>query len=399
MILVELPYLTTDRAGIGGQIKISPEDFYVDEIPRYEASGEGSHTYLRFQKTGLTTLAAVNRIAQSLGVKARSIGYAGLKDAQAITEQTISIADVSPEKVEQLALPGIQVISVSKHRNKLKIGHLAGNKFVIRIRGVEETAIPQAEAILAQLAERGTPNYFGRQRFGARQNSHRLGLAIMKNDPAEFISELLGRPHPEEMAQAQKARRAFDAGDLAQARDLWPHSLRGEWLILSKLAETGDKQAAMQILDRRLKRLYVSAYQSYLFNQLLAQRLPSLNQIEVGDVAYIHQRGAAFVVKSVEDEQPRVDTFEISPAGPMFGLKYLPAEGKPAEREAAILRQSNVSLSDFHVPGVRLEGDRRPYRIPLTGVKVSWDEGLVLTFTLPPGGYATMVLREIMKND
>ena len=399
MILAQLPYLTTDWPGIGGQIKVYPEDFYVEEIPRYEASGEGSHTYLRFQKTGLTTLAAVNRIAQSLGVRAKSIGYAGLKDAQAVTQQTISIENAPPEKVEQISLSGIQIISVSKHRNKLKIGHLAGNKFVIRIRGVEKTAIPHAEAILARLQERGTPNYYGRQRFGVRQNSHRLGLAIMKKEPARFMSELLGRPHPEEMPQAQKARRAFDDGDLAQAKDLWPRSLRGEWVILNRLIDTGSEQAAMAALDKRLKRLYVSAYQSYLFNQLLAQRLPSLHQIEVGDVAYIHQRGAAFIVESVKNEQPRVDAFEISPAGPLFGLKYLPAQGKPADREAAILQQSGVRLRDFHVPGVRLDGGRRPYRIPLAAIKVFWDEGIVLTFSLPPGGYATMVLREIMKND
>jgi tRNA pseudouridine13 synthase len=116
-------------------------------------------------------------------------------------------------------------------------------------------------------------------------------------------------------------------------------------------------------------------------------------------VAYIHRNGACFVVKTAAQEQPRVDAFEISPTGPLFGEKYLPAEGEPGVRETALLEAADISLADFKVPGVNLNGGRRPYRIPLTDVNLNWDDGLVISFTLPPGGYATMVLHEVMKND
>lgn len=395
----KLPYLTADLLGVGGKIKASPEDFYVEEIPLYAASGEGQHTYLQFEKVGLTTLAAINRIAQSLAVSVKQIGYAGLKDAQAVTRQTISIDSVPPEQVAGLDLSGIKVIAVAKHRNKIKLGHLAGNKFVICMREVERSDMPQIEAILTHLQQQGVPNYFGEQRFGVRQNSHRLGLALIQNKLREFLAELLGRPDAAETPQAQQARRAFDAGNLREALELWPPSLRAEWLVLKKLVEINDPESAVRVLDKRLKRLFVSAYQSYLFNQLLAQRLTTIDKIEAGDVAYIHRNGAAFVVEVPEEEQPRADAFEISPSGPLFGVKYLPAEKEPGMREASVLAEAEISLEDFKIPGVSLAGGRRPYRIPLTDVNFWYDNGIVISFTLPPGGYATMVLREIMKND
>lgn len=393
----KLPYLTADLPGIGGEFKTYPEDFYVEEIPKYEASGEGQHTYLKFEKIGLTTLSAINRIAQSLGVSARKIGYAGLKDAQAVTQQTISIDGVSPEQVLALRISGIRPISVSKHRNKLKVGHLAGNRFVIRIRDVSESVTPQVDFILGQLGQMGVPNYFGQQRFGLRENSQRLGLALMKRDSTAFFSEFLGQPHPDEMPMAQRARAAFDAGQLDEALALWPKSLNNEWRVLRQLVQSGDHDQALRRLDRRLMRLFVSAYQSYLFNQLLSQRLDNIARLELGDAAYIHRSGATFIVEDLGAEQARADAFEISASGPLFGPKYLPAEGEPNQREQAILRQANVSLQDFNASGVRLSGGRRPYRIPLKDISMHWDDGVVVSFSLPPGAYATMVLREIMK--
>lgn len=393
-----LPYLTADLPGIGGQIKMIPADFYVEEIPRYEACGEGQHVYATLEKEGLTTLKAINMVAGAVGVSRRSIGYAGLKDAHAKTRQTISIDNVSPEIVSQLNLPGISIIDVKRHKNKLKLGHLSGNKFVIRIRQVKEDVIPQVETVLSRLKTHGVPNYFGQQRFGVRNNSHILGMALIQDNIREFLAEFLGKPHINENQQAQQARTAFDAGNLEEALEKWPSILREEQIVLAKLVKTGDPTVALRALDRRLKRLFVSACQSNLFNQLLAQRLESLNRIEQGDVAFIHRNGACFVVESTEKEQPRVDSFEISPAGPLFGEKCLPAQGVPGDQETLLLQTTRISVSDFSVPGVSLGGSRRPYRIPLVDVDIKWDQGIVLSFNLPPGAYATMVLREIMKN-
>lgn len=398
-MLSPLPYLTTQLPGIGGQFKTTPEDFYVEEIPRYPASGSGQHVYVTIEKRNLTTLKAINMIAQALKIKSRQIGYAGLKDAQAVSRQTISIEGVSPDVVESLTIPGIKIIEINRHTNKLKLGHLAGNKFVIKIRNVNAEAHPHAEEILNQLVVQGIPNYFGQQRFGTRNNTHLLGLALIQNNEAEFLAELLGRPHPQEMAQAQAARTAFDEGNWQKALDLWPSVLRQERVVLQRLVRYGEPAGAIRGLDKRLKRLFVSACQSYLFNCLLSERVADLNQVILGDVVYLHRNGACFVVESVAEVQPRAEAFELSPAGPLFGKKYLPAQAEPDVREQSILEQFNLKPDDFNISGAKAFGSRRPYRIPLTDAQLTWQEGLVVSFTLPAGCYATMVLRELIKDD
>ncbi|MEJ2557785.1 MAG: tRNA pseudouridine(13) synthase TruD [Anaerolineae bacterium] len=152
------------------------------------------------------------------------------------------------------------------------------------------------------------------------------------------------------------------------------------------------------VLDKKLRRLFLSAYQSYLFNRLLAQRIHNMDQLEAGDVAFIHASGAAFVVQEPAIEQPRADRLEISPSGPLFGPKSLLAEGRPGQRERDLLKESGLSLAEFRLPGIKFKGARRPFRIPLTDVQASWDDGLILSFRLPAGSYATEVLREVMKN-
>jgi tRNA pseudouridine13 synthase len=397
-MMEQLPYLTADMPGVGGEIKSQSEDFFVEEIPRYLPSGEGQHTYLFIEKVGMTTMAAINRIAQSLGVSNREVGYAGLKDAHAVTRQMISVGDVPLERAESLDLAGIKVLSINRHRNKIKVGHLAGNRFVIRVRGVEEKQLGQAKAILTHLAGTGVPNYFGEQRFGLRNNSHRLGLALIKGETREFLAELLGRPHPDENPLAQKARSVFDQGDWPQALELWPKSLRDEWQVLQALVKSGNEAAAVNRLNKQIKRFFVCAYQSFLFNKLLVDRLPTLNQIETGDIAFIHQNQASFLVESAAEVQPRADQFEVSPSGPLYGSNYLSAQGKPGQREQALLTENNIQPRDFDLPGIKLKGARRPYRMPLAEPNIWWDDGIMVAFELPPGGYATMVLREITKN-
>src|SRR5262245_20759962 len=132
-----LPYLTTDFPGIGGSIKNRAEDFFVQEIPLYEACGEGEHVYFEIQKMGMTTFAAIDRIAERLNVRPRDVGYAGLKVARALTRQVLSTTGVTEEQLMSLALPDIQVLWARRHGNKLRLGHLSGNRFAIKIRDVK----------------------------------------------------------------------------------------------------------------------------------------------------------------------------------------------------------------------------------------------------------------------
>ena len=395
-----LPFLTAELPGIGGRMKAQLDDFVVEELPLYQPSGEGQHIYVLLEKCGITTLETVRLIAGALGVPPRAVGYAGQKDARAVTRQTISIDGVDPAQVEALALPGIEILSVSRHRNKLKLGHLAGNRFTIRVRAVPQDSLPLAEAVLAALSLRGVPNYFGQQRFGMRQNTHLLGWALLRGDDEEFIREYLGRPHSAERPDSQVARAAIDAGDYDAALAQWPHNLREERRVLAALVRHDlDVSRAVQVVDRGMRRFYLSAYQSYLFNRLLSQRIQTVDRLEPGDVAFIHASGGAFIVQDPAAEQARADRFEISPSGPLFGPKLLQAEALPGQREGDVLAESGLSLAEFRLPGAKLKGARRPFRVPLADVQIGWDDGLTLQFQLSPGSYATGVLREVMKND
>jgi tRNA pseudouridine13 synthase len=184
-----LPYLTADQPGIGGRLKVEPEDFVVEEVPLYLPGGQGQHVYFEIEKRGLSTNAAKRKIARALGVSPHAIGYAGLKDAQAVTRQTLSIDSITPEAVEALDLPNIKILRVSRHKNKLKVGHLAGNRFIIKVRDVTEDSLTTAQTIVDTLANTGVPNFYGTQRFGNRSNTHRLGETLIRGDVAEFVAE------------------------------------------------------------------------------------------------------------------------------------------------------------------------------------------------------------------
>lgn len=127
-------YLTAELPGTGGLFKETPGDFLVEEIPLYLPCGEGEHTYALIEKQGITTLEALRRLCRATGAPERDTGYAGMKDARGITRQTVSLPRVTPAEVMGLDIPGIRILSAERHRNKLRLGHLAGNRFLIRLR-------------------------------------------------------------------------------------------------------------------------------------------------------------------------------------------------------------------------------------------------------------------------
>ncbi|MDM8518621.1 tRNA pseudouridine(13) synthase TruD [Anaerolineales bacterium HSG6] len=393
------PYITASLSGIGGQIKTSPTDFFVEEIPLYHPSGEGQHVYITIEKRGLSTYEAIKKVASALNIPRQKIGYAGLKDAHAITRQTLSIDGLEPDVVAQMMVPDINVLQTNCHGNKLRIGHLKGNRFVIRVRQVTESSLAQAQEIVNLLSAKGVPNFFGEQRFGLRGNTHCLGEQLIRQNEVEFCREYLGRPQTIENPVIQKARQFVDAEKWAEALACWPRrKLSDERKLLQSIVKAnGDVTGAFRRLSKKMKLFFVSAFQSHLYNQLLTQRLDSLDKIELGDIAYVHHKGASFVVDDLVAEQKRVDSFEISPSGPMYGTKTLLAEASPGVREQVLLTKYGLSLDDFSLPGLRIRGNRRPYRFRLTDPKVWWDEGVMVSFELPPGAYATTVMAEVMK--
>ena len=148
-----MPYLTADLPGIGGRIREHLEDFQVEELPAYAFSGRGTHAFFRVTKTGVPTPVAVQRIARHCGVSPGHIGFAGMKDSQAVTSQWMSLEFASADQLARFRDKQVRVSDITFHTNKLRVGHLAGNQFRIRIRGVGEAQLAAAGAILEVLQQ------------------------------------------------------------------------------------------------------------------------------------------------------------------------------------------------------------------------------------------------------
>src|SRR5687768_2239420 len=329
---MQLLYLTTDFPGVGGTIKQRAEDFFVQEMPLYEPSGAGEHVYCEIEKVGITTFEAINRVAAALGVSPRDIGYAGLKDARAVTRQVFSILGTTEQAVMALQLPGISVRWAARHGNKLRLGHLAANRFAVKIRDVNPTDVVKLTAPLEVIRRRGLPNYFGEQRFGRRGDNDKLGAALVRDDNVGVLSLLLGRPDPSvDDPDTVKARAAFDARDNETSMRAWPRRSGMERRVLARLMKTGRPGAAVRSIDEKLRRLWVSSLQSRLFNEVVARRVTAgtLDKLLDGDLAWKHDSGGVFRVEEGQaaTEQPRCDAFEVSPSGPLIGYRMTTPAG------------------------------------------------------------------------
>ncbi len=394
-------FLTSKLPGTGGIIRQQPEDFQVEEIPLYEPCGAGDHLYLRVEKSGLTTYDLLRELANALNCKERDLGYAGLKDARAMTRQTISVPLRKPDDVKGLEIPGVTILSACLHRNKLRPGHLAGNRFRIRIHQPNPDGLQNAKAILGILEETGVPNRFGDQRYGALGNSHRIGRAILRDDYSGAIDEIIGDPAEIIHAGWQQAAKAYHGGDLETAIAKLPRHCRPERRLLEMVSTGKSPRKAVRAIPRKLLRLYLSAYQSSLFDRLVDMRLTTLKQIFLGDLAYKHINGACFLVTDPDVEQPRAANFEISPTAPLYGYKTKLAEGQTGLLEQSILDQEQLTLESFHLSGgLAMSGERRPLRVPIQISECIMDEeDLLLSFSLPKGCFATTVLAEVMKTE
>jgi tRNA pseudouridine13 synthase len=392
-------HLTALLPGTGGTIRQKPEDFQVEEIPLYEPCGEGDHLFLNIEKCGLTTYDLLRKLANALNCKERDLGYAGLKDARAITRQTVSVPLRKPEDVKGLEIPGVTILSACLHRNKLRPGHLAGNRFKVRIRQPVTDALLRAEAVLGVLKDIGVPNRFGEQRYGVMGNSHRIGRAVLRDDFDAAVDEIIGDPKEINNDGWKQAAKAYHAGDLDTAIGKLPRHCLPELSLLKMIREGSSPRKAVRAMPRKLLRLYLSAYQSSLFNRMVDMRLASLERIWPGDLAYKHVNGACFLVTDPEAEQTRADRFEISPTAPLFGYKSKLAKGQAGLLEQSLLDKEQLTLKSFRLSGgLAMEGERRPLRVPIQ-VAGCIQEGnsLLVSFSLPKGSFATTVLNEVMK--
>lgn len=404
----ELPYLLGDGPDLEARIKCRPGDFRVDEIPAYDACGSGDHVLFRIRKRGMPTPRALTDLARALDVRTWEIGCAGLKDAFAVTTQWLSVEHRSVERVLELDLPGIHVLEARPHRNKLRKGHLRGNRFTIRLRGLDAAAAESVGGRLEELARRGAPNYFGPQRFGHRGDAGRIGEALLREDWATAVDLVAGSPTELDTGDVLEARRLFAEGAYADSAARWPRGFEDCAAVARKMGTTdGDAARAARALPRRARNFFVSAWQSMYFNAILAERLRradvGIERPLEGDLAYLHANGAVFRVDDPAAEEPRARAFEISPSGPLVGERVLLGEGLAGEIERDVLATTLADgplLSRATDHGGR--GGRRALRIAPRDLSSEGGEDehgsfVEVSFSLDPGCYATTLLREVVR--
>ena len=401
-------YLTQEK-GIGGVIKSQPGDFVVEEIPLYEPKGEGEHLYLRIEKTNVSHGELMSCLRRQFGVKEVDIGYAGMKDKAAVTTQTISIhlPHGDPPSVENYH-ERINVLWARRHTNKIRRGHLRGNRFSIRIRDVNPLNVTVVKRCLDQLQQAGMPNYFGVQRFGYRCNNQILGAAIVREDWQSLLDELLGAAGAVFPEYQRERRELYDQGQYAEAARQWTAANRNELIAIRTLRDGKSLHGVCHSFGPTPLSFWISALQSAVFNRVLDERLQqgTLLSLMEGDLAWKHDSRSVFAVTAVELEgdelATRLERFEISPSGPLFGSGMTCADGLVDEAEAHALRATGLPLEALAQVGYGVHGGRRAMRVPVTNVEIDSgvdEEGnyIHLAFDLPRGAYATVLLREIMR--
>ena len=396
-----------DAPPLGGLIKVRASDFLVDELSLYEPSGEGEHLFLGIQKQDMSHDEMLKVIGDHFQVDPSTIGSAGQKDRRAVTRQTLSVNLPRAESAVELRHDRLAVLWSKRHGNKLRTGHLLGNRFVIRVREVDPLKAPVVFTHLRRLLRAGVPNSFGPQRFGTRLNNHRLGRLVLEENWTALLNELICTPPPlSTFPEHQRTARALcDAGKFSESVSQWG---AGDWTERKMaLAQSRGWTASRSVksLGGAALRFWVNALQSAIFNRVLDHRLDSdtLHTLGAGDIAYRHAGGACFVVddsESADQLAARAAAFEISPTGPLFGSRMLASTGATArvEREAATAFGVTPELfaESSHPPS----GERRPLRIQLANA--SLDSGtdefggyIRVAFDLPAGAFATAVLVEL----
>jgi tRNA pseudouridine13 synthase len=340
---LRVPLLTADLPGFRGTIKAIPDDFIVEEIPSYEPSGEGDHLFLWIEKRGVAAEELTRHVARALRIHTGEIGVAGMKDRHALTRQFVSVPRSAERLVSEINSSAIQVLSARPHTQKLRTGHLRGNRFRILVRDVPENAAELATPVQEKLLQHGLPNFFGDQRFGRDQETATMGMQLLR-------------------------------GEIADPPGDWSRK-------------------------RFLRKLALSAAQAVLYNRYLARRMHDglLRTVLDGD-AMFKQTGGIFYVTDRAAEQARFDARETVHAGPIFGKKTFPAYGDALARESAILAESGITAAQLRSFGQLLTGTRRRNLVYVDDLAITpLPHGLEFRFSLPAGSYATVLLAEFTK--
>ena len=443
---VGIDYYVSDADGIGGRLRVEPEDFRVEEIENFDpepiAADPGAYPEILLRATlrSWDTNDFAGRLSDALEISRERISWAGTKDKHAVTTQLVSVSNGDPDAIASLDIRAADIDVLGRTGRPISFGDLHGNRFQIRVREADSDAGDRVDEITDDLRAfggdseqtseeddavvAGIPNWFGQQRFGSRRPvTHEVGLNIVAGEWREAVLSYVANPFEAEPETTQAAR-AFvaaeaerDDPDWAACLDEMPRKLGYERSMLHRLAEdgattAGDFRHALEAVPWNLQQLFVNAAQSYLFNRMLSERLRRglpFDRPVAGDVCCFVdsdapeglyapdtdrlQRVSANRVKVMERHCDRGRAFVTAP---LVGTDTELADGEPGEIERGVLADVGIDPSDFELPGEFTSSGTRRAILVRTDLTVDPD-ALTFAFALPSGSYATALLREYQK--
>jgi tRNA pseudouridine13 synthase len=423
---------STTTPGIGGRLKTRFEDFLVEEItpdgntlkiqdwseaaPTMEIDGERSK-YVNFvvQKMGLSTLDVSTILAAELKIPHHLVTYAGLKDKRAVTSQMMSIPSSASERFEDMKLFRIAIHNLQYARRAVQIGDLWGNRFTIRLSDIEVDC-SEALSAVEELKRVRLLNYFGVQRFGVtRPFTHHVGRSLVKRDFEEATRILLTATSEYESEQLTEARERLAENLLPDdsVLEAFPKELGYEREVMKQLMKhPGDFKKALSKIRSRILSIFVHSYQSYLFNRLISLRVKSdlpIDRPEPGDFIIklneTHSGRDEWLFVTEQNHESRKELLlsgEYGLAAPLPGYSTKTPPSLQSELLQKVLKDEDVTLAEFRNPewkALDSPGGLHLLTIVLPQIKELCDDlGLVLEFRLRKGSYATVVMRELMKN-
>ena len=363
-------------------------------------------------------------LSRILRISQKRIGWAGTKDKRAITTQKISIWELTAEELERVRLKDVEFKALGRSNRKLSLGDLWGNRFKITVRdvGMPVDEVQSRVETISRELENGAPNFFGVQRFGdKRPVTHVVGEALVRGDIKDAALTYIARPFPDEPDEFKNVRQfVWDSGDFKEGINRYPSKLQFEKAMMNHLvAHPDDYSGAFRVLSPNLQKMFLHAYQSYIFNIILSRRIEkglSIHEAYDGDVVcFKNEKGlpdTSRLQKVTADNLDGINNLirrsRAFVTAPLVGYDTQFSEGAPGEIEQGVIRELDVNLEGFRVPDmpeIASKGLRREIILPIKPeFSVEEDEvnegktKIVLEFSLQKGAYATTVLREYMKN-
>jgi tRNA pseudouridine13 synthase len=426
----------TDTDGIGGRLRKKPEDFIVEEIPLPMKIHEidesiGIHkdklySVAKVRAVNWETNALIRVLSQKLRIPRQKIFFAGTKDKRAVTTQIMSFG-TSPENLERVDIKGIDIFDITTSNTRMKLGNLLGNRFKINVKEIdldttELNSILENTTLQLEILNQGFPNFFGVQRFGAiRPITHLFGKYIVQGDFESAVFSYIGTPMEGENEEVFKAREFVDkTHDFDQAFDLFPKHLGFERTLIKYLINHPENYAdAIKQLPRNLQIMFIHAYQSYLFNKILSERIRRglpLNEPVKGDFVLIvdkygqpdHDNWLEATGDNLNKLTRRVAEGKAFVSGVLYGVESEFAGGEPGEIERAVIESEGLKNTDFiipEIPKLSSKGLRREFVAPVKGFEYEVHmasskpevDSVEFKFELNKGCYATSLLREYIK--